>query len=169
MKNQNIKYNMKKILKTITGIVITSAILSNMACSKGQLGDECFADDECSDSYSCVKCSVKNACYFSDMLTSQSAFERACTAYGSGSPTNSPYSGGGGGGTNGSGGSYNWTYTCPGGYGGGGTVPIPTGSCETQYKNYAKTYGCNDYLNFKKVCIDLYGCLGQSTTMCNSL
>lgn len=136
----------------------------------GTLGDDCVSDENCSSDYSCVSCSEKNTCYFSDSLTSESDYEWACTQYGKGSPTKTADTGNNSNnnsGNNTSSSSYNWSYTCPGGYGGGGEVPIPVGPCESQYKNYAKIYGCNDYLNFKSACIDLYGCLGQNTdTMC---
>jgi hypothetical protein len=61
-----------------------------------------------------------------------------------------------------SGGSYNWTYSCPGGYGGGGTVPIPSGSCESQYKNYAQVFGCNQVDNFNSAACALQNCTGSN-------
>ncbi len=70
-------------------------------------------------------------------------------------------SGGSSGGSS-SGGSYDWTYTCPGGYGGGGTVPIPSGSCETQYKNYAQVFGCNDVGSFNSAACSLQDCTGEN-------
>lgn len=49
----------------------------------------------------------------------------------------------GSGGSGGSGGSYEYTFSCPGG--GGGTVPIPSGSaaCEDAFEFYSRAYGCN--------------------------
>lgn len=70
------------------------------------------------------------------------------------------YSSDTGGGGN-SGGSYDWSYSCPGGYGGGGTVPIPRGSCETAYKNYAQAWGCNQVDDFNSTACDLENCTGE--------
>lgn len=148
-------------------------------CFMGTLGDECMENYDCSFDYTCVRCSAKSTCYFSDSLKANSDYEWACTTYGSGTPTDERYTGtaaggsggggsgstsSGGGGGSGGAGSDDWAYTCPGGSGGGGTVPIPRGACETEYKAYAVAYGCNDYGSFKKVCVSLYGCLGQDTT-----
>lgn len=70
-------------------------------------------------------------------------------------------SGSGGGGGSG-GGSYDYSYTCPGGYGSEHTVPIPRGSCESQYKNYARIFGCNDVDNFNSAACTLESCTGGS-------
>lgn len=56
------------------------------------------------------------------------------------------------------GGSYNYSFTCPGGYGSEHTVPIPRGSCESQFKNYALVFGCNDVDNFNSAACSLESC-----------
>jgi hypothetical protein len=64
-------------------------------------------------------------------------------------------------GTSSGGGSYDWSYSC--GYSGSGsTVPIPIGACETEYKNYAQVWGCNDVANFNSTACDLQNCTGQN-------
>lgn len=68
--------------------------------------------------------------------------------------------GGSGGASNGS--SYDWTYSCPGGYGGGGSAAIPSGSCETQYKQFGKVFGCNLVDEMYSACANLYNCLGET-------
>lgn len=73
-------------------------------------------------------------------------------------------SGGSGSGSSGSGsgsaGSYEYTYSC-----GAGTsssvVPIPRGNCESQYKNFAKVFGCNDVNNMNSAACSLEKCSGQ--------
>ena len=78
----------------------------------------------------------------------------------SGGGDNGSGSGGGSGGGSGSGGSYPWTYSC--GYSGsGGTVQIPRGSCESQYKAYFESGACNDINTMHQTCVNLYNCLGQ--------
>ncbi|HEY0664873.1 MAG TPA: hypothetical protein VGD24_02290 [Gallionella sp.] len=78
------------------------------------------------------------------------------TSSGSGSGTSG--SGTSGSGTSG-GGSYDWSYSC--GYSGsGGTVPIPVGSCESQYKYYAQVFGCNDVANMNTAACNLQNCTG---------
>lgn len=57
-------------------------------------------------------------------------------------------------------GSYDWSFTCP--VGSTNTVPIPRGSCEAQYKDYARTYGCNDADNFNTVACNLQNCTGDN-------
>lgn len=66
--------------------------------------------------------------------------------------------GSGSGSGSGSGDSYNYSYTCPGGYGSEQTVPIPRGSCESQFKNYAVVFGCNDADNFNSAACSLESC-----------
>ena len=86
----------------------------------GDLGDECSSEDDCSSDYSCVICSGRNTCYFSDQLHGPKDYEWACTQYGSGTPTDPRYSGSAGGvsGDSGAGGaedcSQAWTCTYDG-------------------------------------------------------
>jgi len=58
---------------------------------EGTLGDECSTESDCADRYTCVKCSRTNSCYFDDMLDSASDYERVCSYYGEGTPTDSRY------------------------------------------------------------------------------
>lgn len=47
---------------------------------------------------------------------------------------------------------------------GGGTLPIPRGSCESPYKDYGVDYSCNLTKRFYSTCVALYSCLGQKTS-----
>lgn len=154
--------------KNLRLLCILIGLSTTSGCVKGTLGDECYSNDDCDSDYSCVLCSGKNACYFADSLTASSSYEWACTTYGSGTPVDPRYSSSNGSSNSGgSGGSYNWTYSCPDGLGGGGTLPIPRGSCESQYKDYGVAYGCNLTKKFYSSCVALYSCLGQDTSkMC---
>lgn len=70
--------------------------------------------------------------------------------------SDSDYSSGGG---DGGGGSYNWSYTCD--VSGTHEVPIPSGSCESQYKNYAQVFGCNYVEQMDAAACALENCTGQ--------
>ena len=59
-----------------------------------------------------------------------------------------------------SGGSYDYTFTCPI-TNQSHTVPIPRGSCESEYKQYARVFGCNDVGNFNRAACALERCTGQ--------
>lgn len=66
--------------------------------------------------------------------------------------------GGGSSSSGGSGGSYDWSFTCPD-TGTSSTLPIPKGSCESEYKQYGQTFGCNQVDSFYSACYSLYSCL----------
>ena len=88
----------------------------------------------------------------------------ACSASDYGYDTDSDSSGDSSGGSGSSGdsssGSYDYSFTCPGGYGREHTLPIPRGSCESEYKNYGETFGCNDVDNFNNAACSLESCAG---------
>ena len=71
-------------------------------------------------------------------------------------------SSGGGGGSDGAGsaGSYDYSYTC-GAQSAPSVVPIPKGNCESQYKTFAKVFGCNDVYNMNTAACSLEKCSGQ--------
>jgi hypothetical protein len=77
--------------------------------------------------------------------------------------------GSGSGGSGGSGGSYEYDFSCPSG--GGGSVPIPSGSaaCESALEFYSRTYGCNLVEDFTeancRVC-DECGNFNGACTVC---
>lgn len=48
------------------------------------------------------------------------------------------------------------------------TAPIPRGNCESQYKYYARVFGCNDIGNMYVACKNLYTCLGKNADFCKS-
>ncbi len=62
---------------------------------------------------------------------------------------------------------YDWSYSCPGNYTGnsnygGGTAPIPVGSCESEYKQFGKVFGCNLIDKMYSACANLYNCLDET-------
>jgi len=63
------------------------------------------------------------------------------------------------------GGSYNYSFSCPGGYGSTHTLPIPSGSCEKQYESYGRAFGCNLVEQFESTCTALYSCLHDSQNL----
>lgn len=65
----------------------------------------------------------------------------------------------------GGGGSYDHTFTCPGGYGSSHTLPIPKGSCESQYEDYGEAFGCNLTERMYSTCTALYSCLGDQQNL----
>jgi hypothetical protein len=67
--------------------------------------------------------------------------------------------GNGGGGSGSGGGSYNWSYTCD--VSGTQQVPIPRGSCEQQYKDYAQAFGCNYVEDMNAAACALEQCTGE--------
>jgi hypothetical protein len=73
------------------------------------------------------------------------------------------------GGGSSSSGTYSYTYTCPGGYGGGATVDIPNDSCSSESERFARTFGCNLIDDFGSACYAYYGCLGVSSSQLNAV
>lgn len=67
---------------------------------------------------------------------------------------------GAGSGGGGSAGSYDYSYTC-GAQSAPSVVPIPKGNCESQYKTFAKVFGCNDVYNMNTAACNLEKCSGQ--------
>ncbi len=84
---------------TRTAVILTATLFAACNLIGGRLGDECSTESDCASAYSCVKCSIRNACYFGDMLDNDSSFERVCGVYGAGKPTDHRYGGGGSGGS----------------------------------------------------------------------
>ncbi|HVJ92237.1 MAG TPA: hypothetical protein VM580_20695, partial [Labilithrix sp.] len=73
-------------------VIAFVGLISLGGCGGGTLGDDCDVESDCASDFSCVECSVRNTCYYDDLLDDDGGFERACSAYGSGSPTDSRYS-----------------------------------------------------------------------------
>jgi hypothetical protein len=97
----------------------------------GTLGDACTFESDCAEDYSCVRCSIQSACYFSDLLDRSSTFEYVCDSYGAGTPTDPRYVPQGGGGGNCSG-----SWTC--GYDGQAT-PLCQSACLRSGSERAQT------------------------------
>lgn len=123
-----------------TSSTIAVFVLGGIAAcadTKGYLSDDCSTDDDCADSYSCVKCSSKNTCYFQSQLNGPDDYEWACEQWGSGTPTDSRYSGSSGSSSSGGGGDCSKAWTCTND---GQATPMCKAACN--YSGSQRTQTC---------------------------